>query len=153
MTERNGRPTDSQHALSVRRLPSRLSACPAHPPVYPAGGGVSSATGRTPGRFGLIAAVIAAVIGLGWWIGVQIAHKRQDDRNRAAAERVRERDRADFRRERAADAAEARKERRQKQAESRLDALDDAIERANGDLLRAAKAGRRGDVARAEAAL
>jgi len=114
---------------------------------------MSSTSSRSHGRVALILALIAAAMGLGLWVGVQIAHDRHDDRNRAVAERVRERGQADARRERAADAAEARKERRQKLAESRLDAMDDAIERANRDLLQAAKAGRRRDVARAEAAL
>jgi len=97
----------------------------------------------------LVVAVIAVTVGLGWWIGTEIAHKRAADRNRGAAERVR----AAAERERASDAAEARKERQEQQEEQRLGTLDDAIDTANRELFHAAKAGRRTDVARAETAL
>ena len=89
-----------------------------------------------------MAAIAALAIGLGTWIGTEIGQKRTADRAKRAQEAgQRERDAAE-----AADAAEARRERR-------AEALDDAVEDANGELLRAAKAGRRDAVARQEAGL
>ena len=89
-----------------------------------------------------IAIVIVLTVGVGAFVGVQIGHKRAADRDRAAAERAR-----------ASARAEARAEKRELRQEKSSEALDNDVEAANRELIRAARAGQRGAVARAEARL
>lgn len=90
-------------------------------------------------------AIAAFTIVLGIWITTEISHKRANDRAKQA-----------LRRDRAAEAKEQRELRQEKASEHKekaSEAVDTAVEDANRELLRAAKAGQRDAVARAEAKL
>jgi len=86
--------------------------------------------------------VIAFTIGVGTLIGTEFGHRRAANQLKDRAERIR-----------ASEAAKARREREETRREHEREAPEKAVDDANDALLRAAKAGRRGAVARQEATL
>ena len=112
-------------------------------------------SGPTP-RLKRVAVVVAALalaiaVGtlIGTEIGTEIGDKRADDRASRAKEKA-ERQRAIVA---AADRREREREREQERREREQEAPENAIEKADAELLRAAKAGQRDAVARHEARL
>jgi hypothetical protein len=98
-------------------------------------------------RVAVAVAVVAAAVAGGWVIGTAIGDKRVNDRANDRAAQAKQR----VERQLAADAAEARREREEARREHEAEAPDEALDKVNEQLLRSAKAGRRGDVARQEA--
>jgi len=114
---------------------------------------VSSAPTPRLKRVAVAVAVVAVAVAGGWVIGTAIGHKRANDRanHRANDRAAQAKQRVE--RQLAEDAAEARREREEARREREAEAPDEALDKVNEHLLRAAKAGHRGDVARQEAKL
>ena len=96
-----------------------------------------------------IAVILVSCVGLGWWIGSEVSQRRSENELRERIARLRAQTQAEARKEREDIRKERAAERKQQVAES----IDDKLEAANRNALRAARAGRRRDVARAESEL